>query len=206
MTARSNNLKQPEPMSYRVYVRHARLLRGLPRPSVPKELRDPAFLEAIYERAVTGTSSDTGSSDTGSSDIGDLGALLAEALPPLRAPEEASAGDLWSTPAADRPELVAHFDGSRDDRAPGWLWQRIRADLRRQQLDRRRHAWVFRLKVAAAAAVFLVVGTGITMNLAGPMKGGEASDFVVQVQRLKEPIGEAFHPTDRLRQIAGRDR
>ncbi len=198
MTARSNNLEQPEPMSYRQYARHARLLRGLPRPSVPKELRDPAFLEAIYERAVTGTSSDTGSSD-----IGDLGALLAEARPPLRAPEEASAGDLWSTPAADRPELVAHFDGSRDDRAPGWLWQRIRADLRRQQLDRRRHAWVFRLKVAAAA-VFLVVGTGITMNLAG--QGGETSDFVVQVQRLNEPIGEAFHPTDRLRQIAGEGR
>ena len=191
MTARSNNLKQPEPMSYRQYARNARLLRGLPRPSVPKELRDPAFLEAIYERAVTRTSSE--------------GALLAEALPPLRAPEEASAGDLWSTPAADRPELVAHFDGSRDDRAPGWLWQRIRADLRRQQLDRRRHAWVFRLKLAAAA-VFLVVGTGITMNLAGPMQGGETSDFVVQVQRLNEPIGEPFHPTDRLRQIAGRDR
>ncbi len=212
MTAPGNNLEQPERLSYRQYARHVRLLRELAPPAAPSELRDPAFLEAIYERAVT--------SPAGEDPGRDLGGFLAAALPPCRAPEETAAGDCLAQEAADRPELVAHFQGSGDDQAPwrtpawrtpawrtpGWLWQRIQADLRRQQDDRRRHAWVFRLKVAAAAAVFLVVGTSVSLSLAGPTMSagdGPADDVLIQVQRLDEPIGEAFHPTDRLRLIAG---
>jgi hypothetical protein len=176
-------------MSYRHYARNVRLLRELVPPAIPGALKDPAFLEGIYERAMGE----------------DPGGLLVAALPPRAAPEEAAAGDLLGAEAADRPELVAHFQGSgsgsRNGLAPGWLWQRIQADLRRQQVDRRRHAWVFRFKVAAAAAVLLMVGIGVSVNFAEP-----TGATVILVQRLEEPIGEAFHPTDRLRLIAGDQR
>ena len=195
MTSPHNNLEPPERMSYRHYARNARLLRELVPPAVPGALKDPAFLEAIYERAMGE----------------DPGGLLVAALPPRAAPEDAAAGDLLGAEAADRPELVAHFQGSgsgsssssssRNTLAPGWLWQRIQADLRRQQVDRRRHAWVFRFKVAAAAVVLLMVGIGVSVNFAEP-----TGATVILVQRLEEPIGEAFHPTDRLRLIAGDQR
>ena len=190
MTGPNNNLEPAERMSFRQYARNVRLLRELVPPAVPDELRDPAFLQGIYERAIESPAG------------GDPGALLVAALPPRPAPEEAAAGDFLAAEAADRPELVAHFKGSGSDTlAPGWLWQRIQADLRRQRLDRRRYAWVFRLKVAAAAAVLLMVGIGISVNLAEPMP-----ETFIQVQRLEKPIGEPFHPLDRLLLIAGEPR
>ncbi|MHC4078765.1 MAG: hypothetical protein ACYST0_10055 [Planctomycetota bacterium] len=195
MTAPSNNLQQPERLSYGDYMRNIRLLKGLAAPPVPPELENPAFLEAIYERAAAAD---------------DLGAILAEALPPRAAPEGAAAGELLTREAADRPELVAHFQGSRSSRAPGWLWQRIRADVSRQQAGRRRQARVLRLRVfrvsavAAAAAVLLLVGAGVWLDLAGPgALPADDFDLDIQVREVDQPHGEPFHPTDRLRLIAG---
>ena len=159
----------------------------MPPPPVPAELSDPAFLEAIYERAAAD----------------DLGTILAEALPPRPAPEEAAAGDLWSEGATDRPELAAHFRIPAGTRAPGWLWQRVQADLRRQQAGRRRQGRVLRWKVAAAAAVLLMVGAGLSVNLAWPGTSAANPELDIQVQSLEQPFGQAFHPTDRLRLIAG---
>jgi hypothetical protein len=179
MTAPSNNLEQPERLSYGDYMRN---------------VRNPAFLEAIYERAAAD----------------DLGAILAEALPPRAAPEGAAAGELLTREAADRPELVAHFQGSRSSRAPGWLWQRIRADVSRQQAGRRHHARlrVFRVSaVAAAAAVLLLVGAGVWLDLAGPgVLPANDRDLDIQVREVDEPHGEPFHPSDRVRLIAGGSR
>ncbi|MHC4515313.1 MAG: hypothetical protein ACYTGW_01555 [Planctomycetota bacterium] len=194
MTAPSNNLEQPERLSYGDYMRNVRLLKGLAPPPVPPELENPAFLEAIYERAAAD----------------DLGAILAEALPPRAAPEGAAAGELLTREAADRPELVAHFQGSRSSRAPGWLWQRIRADVSRQQAGRRHHARlrVFRVSaVAAAAAVLLLVGAGVWLDLAGPgVLPANDRDLDIQVREVDEPHGEPFHPSDRVRLIAGGSR
>ncbi len=189
MIVPGNNLEQqPEGLSYRDYARNARLLRALPPPPVPQELKDPAFLETIYERAAAD----------------DLGTILAEALPPRPAPEEVAAGDVVVTEAADRPELAAHFQVPAGGRAPGWLWQRIQADLRQAQAGRRRQTRVFRLKVAAAAAVLLLVGAGVSVNLAGPgSMFTDEPEFDIQVQPLAEPLGQAFHPMDRLLLIAG---
>ncbi|MHC4851946.1 MAG: hypothetical protein ACYTF5_08005 [Planctomycetota bacterium] len=194
MTAPSNNLEQPERLSYGDYMRNVRLLKGLAPPPVPPELENPAFLEAIYERAAAD----------------DLGAILAEALPPRAAPEGAAAGELLTREAADRPELVAHFQGSRSSRAPGWLWQRIRADVSRQQAGRRHHARlrVFRVSaVAAAAAVLLLVGAGVWLDLAGPgVLPANDRDLDIQVREVDEPHGEPFHPSDRVRLSAGGSR
>lgn len=190
MTVPRKNLEQKEPSpSYRECLRNARLLRALKPPPVPAELSDPSFLEGIYERAAAD----------------DLGGLLQEALPRRSAPEEVVASECWARNAVDRPELVAHFRGSAGSRAPGWLWQRIQADLRRQQAARRRQTRVFRLRAAAAAAVLLVLGAGLSAHLfwREPANSEAVEPDSIQVQPLEEPLGQAFHPTDRLRLIAG---
>lgn len=186
MTVRRNNLEQKEPegLGYRDYVRNARVLRALPKPPVPAELQDATFLEGIYERAATD----------------DLGQVLAEALPARPAPETAEAAvpaAVYEEEARTRPELQAHLAASP---APGWLWRRVQEDLRRQLAGHRRQARMFRLKVAAAAAVLLIVGAGVTVNLR-PVPAQDLA-IEIQVRRLERPIGPTFHPTDRLREIA----
>ncbi len=189
MTAPRNNLEQqPESLGYREYAQNARLLRALQRPQVPAELSDRAFLEAIYERAAADR----------------LGTILADALPPRQVPEEHRAGGVWDREARDRPELAAHFRSPVGRRAPGWLWQRIHADLRRLQADRRRQVRAFRLRVAAAAAVLLMVGGGLSMNMLWPgtsTAGGPGLD--IQVQTLERPLGQPLHGNDLVRLIAG---
>ena len=130
MTARSNQQdRQPEQLSFRQYAGNVRLLRRMPCPETPAELQDPAFLEAIYERAVDASGAQAAGNGPGLG--GELGTVLRDALPPLAAPEEApTAGDVVAEEAADQPGLAAHFATSRNGtRAPGWLWQRIRAKL-----------------------------------------------------------------------------
>lgn len=185
MTIRRNNLEQkgPEGMGFRDYARNVRLLRALPQPPVPAELSDPAFLEGIYERAAAD----------------DLGQVLADALPPRPAPEEVAPGAVYEAEARDRPELEAHLRGSR---APGWLWQRVQADLRRQLAGRRRHVRLSRFRVAAAAAVLLMVGAGLAVNLGRSEVTTQVPEIDIQVVPVDQPLGRVFYPTDLVREIA----
>ena len=183
MTARPNNLEQKEPegLGFRDYARNVRLLRALPKPPVPAELSQPAFLEGIYERAAAD----------------DVGQVLADALPPRPAPEEAIPAALYEEEARNRPELETHLGASR---APGWLWRRVQGDLRRQLASHRRQARMFRIKIAAAAAVLLIVGAGVTVNLTQPLVAQDGA-IDIQVVPVDQRRGPALHPNDLVREL-----
>jgi hypothetical protein len=98
---------------------HRDLLHGLNRPSIPPELAEEAFLHGVYERASQGAETE-------------LGPLLAASLTPTEAPEDACWLEVHE-PADMSVRVQEVLPGSA---APGWLWNRIRQDLRAVSQER----------------------------------------------------------------------
>lgn len=151
----------PEPVAEEL---HAELLDQLERPAVPLVLRQPRFLEGIYEHAAEAAAEP-------------LRPVLEAGLTPSTAPADACWHEVGEP--ADMPDRVAA--ALPDSPAPGWLWARIQADMRRQRAAFRAgqgtaHRSAHRLGVTrisrvrlAAAAILIGVGLfGLTHGF-GPL-------------------------------------
>lgn len=113
----------------------AALLRRLPRLQSPAAARSAAFLTEIHERA-------------GDSLAEQLGPFLRKALQPRRAPGDA----VWVDEQGGSTELVGQVRSLPSLTAPGWLWGRIRVDLRAWRSGRRRAARRPALRIGLLAA------------------------------------------------------
>ena len=90
--------------------RSHRLLRRMTVPEVPEEVRSPAFLEQIHERAEVELTKS-------------LGAILQQGLSPVRAPGDVAWLDEIAVSDVERPLREA----LTRSKSPGWMWKRIRA-------------------------------------------------------------------------------
>lgn len=124
--------------------RAAGLLRGLAAPTPPEELRSPAFLAKIHESSLQDL------------EHGALGQALQAGIRPVAMPEDRG----WEDAAiSEQPQLWA-LQQLEPKTAPGWLWARIRSDLRvglnAQRIQHRRA-----LALRAVAAGLLVSGLAL---------------------------------------------
>lgn len=127
---------------------HRDLLSALGPPSIPLELTHDNFLQSVYERAAEDAETE-------------LGPLLTASLTPTPAPEDASWLEVHE-PVDMSDRVQEALPGSP---APGWLWNRIREDLRADSRERlaearaaRRNILSTRAIQLAAALVLCVVG------------------------------------------------
>lgn len=141
-----------KPVSNSTRQLHEALFEHLDVPEVPKELASSKFLERIYERAIEAEASEL--------------APVFDSITPLVAPEDACWQEVEETPEL-RGYVEAVLPGpDRSQAAPGWMWSRIREDLRRETGKLRRKSLVaLRMRYAAAAVVVLSFGLGTTFLL-----------------------------------------
>jgi hypothetical protein len=116
-------------------------------PPMPAEMECDTFLERIYEHAAAAEASG-------------LGEILTAAMAPVTAPEDACWREVEEPPNI-RDRVAAALPAAD---TPGWLWTRIRTDMRGQRaaLDvcRRKSLRSAGLRYAAAAAVVIGVCFG----------------------------------------------
>lgn len=157
--------------------RNARLLNQLARPKVPAALESREFRERIYERATE-----------------DLAARLLDAsgvasvLSPLRAPHDVD----WAAAVLEGFESGSVTADAASELAstlpptPGWLWLRIRGELRTNTGRHARPA----TRVWPRVAALLVAGVAIGLVIAS-IRGGTGADREVVANRIQ------FHRVDR---------
>lgn len=162
--------------------RHAVLLRGLEAPVVPEQVRAPAFLEGIYERA-------------NASYEQDLGDALRVSLGPVVAPGDAAWVDDGS--AALGSSLRSAFEGAR---TPGWMWRRIRARIEAEQVERQTRR-VVPARLALVAAAILVSGILLFENpfASAPERG--AYPLIPVVFQTSETPFESGLSLDQLAEV-----
>ena len=140
----------------------ATLLKTLAAPELPAELAAPQFLERIHE-AITAASAASSYGEA-------LEASITPKAMPLDPGWEGAA--LAATPRSSPPLALLAAKA-----APGWLWARIRSDLRAGLVERRslrRRSFAMR----TVAAALLIAGIGIALwanHRAGAGPGGTKS-------------------------------
>lgn len=147
-------------------------LRRLPKPTPPAELHTAAFYERILERATAAAARDIGA-------------------PILRAAfEPAGAGEDVSWVEAEASPLVTRALRSPVPATPGWLFARIRSDLRAARPVRLRPTWTW----VAAAAVLVVAGLFAVRH-------GTPRPAELVFHQVDRPISTMGHPSDLLRDL-----
>lgn len=141
------------------------LLSGLAPPSVPLPVRHASFLERIY-------------ADAAAAGEAAVGPLLRDGLQPSMAPTDQRDESLLPPPevAAQLRELLPQ------PRVPGWLWTRIRADLRAAKgVGAQRRA-----RSRALAAVLLVglAGAGVFASIRTDGGTSDRFRFVRETSQL----------------------
>lgn len=126
--------------------RNAGCLAALPRPTSPAALAAPEFLAGIYERA----------SESSRARVEELAGPMASALAPLQAPRDVD----WAAAVLERydtealgAEFAAEFAVTRPA-TPGWLWLRIRGEVRSSRA-------AHRVRSLQRVAAILVVGVAL---------------------------------------------
>jgi len=126
--------------------RNAGCLAALPRPASPAAMASPEFLAGIYERAGA----------TSRARVEELAGPLASAFTPLQAPRDVD----WAAAVLERydpeslgGEFAAELAVARPA-TPGWLWLRIRGEVRASQGARR-------VRSLQRVAAILVVGLAL---------------------------------------------
>ncbi len=164
--------------------RNASILAQLQRPVVPAALRSPAFLAGIYARAASvGEATPTG-------------AALAAGLVATAMRQDPG----W-------PELVgdelgaAHSDlhSLPQTSAPGWLWSRIRADVREQ---RRAQVVTRRWRLVAGLAAASVFVTAIMLVTRQGTSGRLSPVPQIVFEEVDQPFLDGMSATLRVREIS----
>ena len=134
---------------------HQALFEQMDVPAIPPELAADAFLEGIYEHAA----------DAASAEL----APVMETLTGMVAPEDACWQDVADLDLVREVDAVLPGPGAGPGAvagAPGWMWSRIRDDLRGEtdRLRRKsaRNRWT---RYAAAAVVIVSLAFGTTFLL-----------------------------------------
>lgn len=141
-----------KPVSDRTRQFHETLFGQLDAPEIPRELASQAFFEGILEHATDALAPGL--------------APAFESLVPVAAPEDAC----WQE-VDESVDLAEHVDAvlpgpGHSHGAPGWMWTRIREDLRGETRRRRRKSARARLlRYAAAAILVLSFALGTTFLL-----------------------------------------
>ena len=143
--------------------RHESLFESLKRPLPPEELSSPEFFAGILDRAARGAEDR-------------VSAALTEGITPVRLPQKLEAAVLGDGPAegseghwsdrlvVEEPAQAGMLRTLKPLTTPGWLWSRIRSDvraIREERLSERRLANRFSrqakfAQVTAAAALITV--------------------------------------------------
>lgn len=172
--------------------RRLRLAAGLAglasqRPAMPAGLDHPSVLAAIHARAAE---------QLAQAPIGSLvRQVLAEPVGVPQVGPPAATGADWPLQRSE-PELddALRRLGEAADPAPGWLWLRIRHDVRTRAVQR------FRRRAAFAGAAALLL-TAVLLSRAGGVE--PQPDVRIVYETLREmPLVE--HPTAILRRGGGR--
>ncbi len=150
----------------------ARILRDLPRPPAPPELRSPAFLEEIFDSATRASASAIGAP------------LLRAAFEPA-----VPARDVAWVPV-DHSRVGHLILRAPAPRTPGWLWARIRSDLEAARPTKAWRGWAW---IAAAAAVILL---GFLAGYDGTPRPPE-----LVFQSVDRPLTLVGHPSDLIREL-----
>ena len=140
-----------KPVSDRTQQLHQALFEQLGAPDIPPELVSDDFLGGIYQHATEAAAAEL--------------APALEGLTPLVAPEDACWQQVDECDLSAEVEAVLPGPGSSAG-APGWMWSRIREDLRGETRRlRRRSARVRWMQYAAAAVVIVSLAFGTTFLL-----------------------------------------
>ncbi|MBI5850953.1 MAG: hypothetical protein HZB39_07980 [Planctomycetes bacterium] len=181
--ARSAGLAESDLSFLRAANRNARLLNQLARPKAPAALDSREVLERIYESATDDLA------------VRFLGANGVEpVLSPLRAPHDVD----WAAAVLEGFESGSVTADAASELAstlpptPGWLWLRIRGELRTNTGRPTRPATRVWLRVAA----LLVAGVAIGLVIAS-IRGGVGADREVvanriEFQRVDRPLDASF--------------
>ena len=168
------------------------LLRALPRPELPAALTSSAFLAGVYDRANAAVAASP------------LGDALREGIVPAVAPPAGLEAAEWQHGTLDQAqapsaagELVASLGSTR---APGWLWARIRADLREATDANRRRAGV--LRMAAAAAFLFAVSWAVRHDWGTSPRSPHVGAPDIELVPVTEPIASNDSPAAVFRTIA----
>lgn len=146
--------------------RQERLLRDLPRPSLPPAMLEDGFLGDVAVRVVDRVH-------------GEIGPVLERGIAAVRAPEDLEWAECEAPPA-----VTGRLRDLPRRRAPGWLWSRIRAGLRAEVASRRRRARRRQLLRAGVLAASLVLSVVLFRVLSAP---AEPEIRVFQVDRPFAP-------------------
>lgn len=128
---------------------HEALFGQLETPEIPQELATDGFFQGILERATDALAADI--------------APVFESLAPVAAPEDVCWQEVdESRGLAEQVDAVLPGPGHSEG-APGWMWARIREDLRDETRRlRRKSVRARRLRYAAAAIIVLSFALGTT--------------------------------------------
>ncbi len=165
-------------------VSQIRALRNLASPPNPDELSSPGFLQRIYERA--GQAAET-----------QVRPVLGRVLTRQTAPTDAD----WLA-AEDAEEVAGTLAQSLPNGpAPGWLWMRIKSDVRAARIQGRRRAQVSRgIRVLGLLAASVLVSVlALRPFLVTPETPGEQELSVPRFMTVAEPLDRDFSPVDAIR-------
>lgn len=158
----------------------------------PAALRRRDFLQACHEDAV-----DAAADRLRHTPLGDA---LAEGLAPRTAPRDAD----WASVALE--ELEASHGPAAErvtfgerSRTPGWLWSRIRGDVRGRVVALRRRRSVRRLALATAALLVSVLVYTTVADVRW-LHGGSTEPTIV-FQRVDQPLSDQYSTAAVLRRI-----
>ena len=185
------------------------LLRGLAAPALPEELRSPGFLARIHESSLHRL------------EVGAAGQALQAGILPVAMPEDRG----WEEAAISKQPQLRALQQLEPKTAPGWLWARIRSDLRvGLSVQRRQHRRALALRVVAAS--LLVSGlallfwsrpwlsdqpwshdkpsgpTGGTISSDGPVRVANTRFPIIEFVQVDEPISSDASPSLLVRDLA----
>ncbi|MGE0142534.1 MAG: hypothetical protein AB7I19_04665 [Planctomycetota bacterium] len=119
---------------------------------------------------------------------GSVKAILSQPLTPPREIDWSAAvlDHLQGSPLRSRPDAVGRAISPPSHATPGWLWQRIRGDVKelRSRTRRVRGAWV-------AMAASLMLGVWAATILLGPDRS-ERTSLTISFQRVDQPFVSGF--------------